>query len=110
MTGTVLSDTAMLVGASALLAIACAALVLVVLGKFGKASVNLGSMAAKIEAVAGEFQQNGGSSMKDALNRIEQRLAVIEENQAQSRAAALSVTERVSAIEDLLTQPKRRVS
>lgn len=107
MTATV-GQVAWLVASCALLVLACAALVLVILGRFSRASVDLRAMSASVEAVVAEVKPNGGSSIKDQLNRIETDLSHVKEHQAASRQKAEAIEERVSSIEELLTSPTRR--
>lgn len=104
MTATV-TQVAWLISACALLVLACAALVLVILGRFSKASVDLRAMSASVEAVAAEVKPNGGSSIKDQLNRIETDL---RDHKHRSSQAAAAIDARVTSIEELLTSPAAR--
>jgi hypothetical protein len=83
--------------AAALLGVLVAGYVVVVLIKargFGGFHVGLGK--ASLDVLAKEMQPNGGSTMRDAIDRIESKVD--------------SIDGRLTLVEDAVTTPTRRAS
>jgi hypothetical protein len=70
-----------------------------------KASVDA---AAAAKLLADEFKPNGGSSTKDALNRLEKAVAGLHVGQDDLRAGQADLRQRIVAVEDYVTNPKRQ--
>jgi len=61
--------------------------------------------AAKL--LADEFKPNGGSSAKDALNRLEKSVSALHVGQDELRAGQADLRQRIVAVEDYVTNPKQ---
>lgn len=63
----------------------------------------------RLQKIEGELKHNGGSSMKDAVRRIEQSLKKIEERIEKGDARFLEGTERFDKIESELEVFRKKV-
>ncbi len=91
--GSATSDAGFLVLAIAALVLAGAAWMLVWRRGFQRAELRVGAVDMTLEAVAKQMVPNGGSSMRDAVDRIEQRVIAIDD--------------RLTAVEEAVTQPSK---
>jgi len=69
-----------------------------------KAAIDAKSAA---DLLALEFKPNGGSSTKDALNRLEKSVHALHVGQDDLRAGQADLRQRIVAVEDYVTNPKR---
>tara|TARA_R110000868_G_scaffold182891_1_gene424051 strand:+ start:234 stop:533 length:300 start_codon:yes stop_codon:yes gene_type:complete len=61
---------------------------------------------AAADLLAAEFKPNGGSSTKDALNRLEKAVGALHVGQDSLRAGQADLRQRIVAVEDYVTKPK----
>ena len=102
----IVTEVAAVVSASALLVLAASVWLLVWRKGFKSLDVKVAGMEAQLQGVQGQFRNNGGSSLRDAIDRIEQRQIAIEaavsehgDELARLADAGRTIAERVTTLE-----------
>ena len=102
----IVTEIAAVVSAAALLVLAASVWLLVWRRGFKSLDVKVAGMEAQLLGVGREFRNNGGSSLRDAIDRIEQRQIGIEakvdehgDELARLADAGRAIAERVTNLE-----------
>jgi uncharacterized protein YhaN len=106
MTAGVLQDAGVLVAAFALLLVAAAVLLLVMRRQVSTLTAKVGNAEVTATAVAAQLKPNGGSSIRDAVDRIESTVLAVQATQAEMQTTQVEMQEAQDELRQELRQTR----